>query len=194
MDKLIGFCGAHRVGKTTLAMHVANASNIMFIKTSVSILNIWKDFNIKPDNYFTFAERIELQYYILDYFEEIIQKYEYGVFDRTPMDLIGYLLANIDSTCSGLFNQRTKIFIDKCVKLTEKFDKIFFVYPKLDYIPEENKSNKTFISEPYIRSVSNNILSECIRNLDKNKFVIVPEQCIKIKDRTNFVLQHIEKE
>src|SRR3569832_863688 len=61
---LIGLCGAHRTGKTSLAKAYAKKHGIAFMETSVSA--IFKELGLDPAASFDFKTRLDIQEVILE--------------------------------------------------------------------------------------------------------------------------------
>jgi hypothetical protein len=190
----IGFSGAHRTGKTTLAKNVADSLKIEFHPTKVSEAPIWKAIRSSPSNHFTFAERLEIQKHLANYLDG-----QYGnikekayVVDRTPLDVLGYLFANLDSTCSNLWSAQTRSLIEQAIESCEKyFSKIFLIQPGIPTIDDEGKSGKTFMSYPYQVAINNNILAFGYKYLGDEKFVVIPEKMTSNDERVRYALDWI---
>jgi hypothetical protein len=190
----IGFAGAHRTGKTTLAKDVADSLKIKFYPTKVSEALIWGVIRSGPSDQFTFAERLEIQKHLANYLDG-----QYGnikekayVVDRTPLDILGYLFANMDSTCSDLWSAKTRSLIEQAIDSCEKhFSKIFLVQPGISTIDDEGKRGKTFMSYPYQVAINNNILAFGHKYLGDEKFVVIPEEMTSNDDRVRFALDWI---
>jgi predicted ATPase len=92
---MLGLCGAHRTGKSTLARAFAAKANIPFVQTQTK--EIIAETGIDVREVKTFAERMTLQRCILAATE--IKTYRgapgNAVCDRTPIDMLMYLLADV---------------------------------------------------------------------------------------------------
>jgi hypothetical protein len=190
----IGFTGAHRTGKTTLAKDIADSLKIKFYPTKVSEAPIWKAIRSSPSDSFTFAERLEIQSHLAHYLDG-----QYGnikekayVVDRTPLDILGYLFANLDSTCSDLWTAKTRSLIEQVIESCEKnFSKIFLVQPGIHVRDDDGKSGKTFMSYPYQLAISNNILAFGHKYLGDGKFIVIPEEMTSLDERVRYALDWI---
>lgn len=91
----IGFAGAHRSGKTTLAKAVAADYEIPY--WAASITDIAKnDLGIDPVMPMTLRQRIGFQSKLLDAYAERLNKApSMFVTDRTPIDIAAYALAEV---------------------------------------------------------------------------------------------------
>lgn len=107
----IAFSGPHRCGKTTMAKELANRLGLPFIPMEVSNFPVWENAGISPSDAksITFAERVAIQFQILDYMENSLKamgEENPGGFvtDRSMFDVFAYLLAGVDGTCSRLYD------------------------------------------------------------------------------------------
>ena len=92
----IGFVGAQRVGKTTTAQRVADYLGLPFIKTDVG--GVWTKLGLDPKASYPIGQRIQIQLEILNYLTEHLESEAekgYFVTDRTPLDVLGYMQADI---------------------------------------------------------------------------------------------------
>ena len=89
--KNIGLCGAHRTGKTTLAMELARLTGKQFVRTRVT--EIFKQHGLHAAQEMDFETRLRIQYRILEACENDWQNAASDfVTDRTPMDLVWFFL------------------------------------------------------------------------------------------------------
>jgi hypothetical protein len=188
----IGFCGAHRTGKSTLARIIAEQLGIHFHVTNISQAPIWKETQTSPSDIVTFAERLKIQFGLLDYLKEQYEKAEKAfVADRTPLDLLGYLFASLDHTCSDLWSNATRSYVDKVIDLTQKhFDKIFLVQPGIPVVPEVGKEGEVFLGDIYRTAINNNMLAFGVNYLEN--FHIIPSQIINLEDRIRYILEKLK--
>jgi hypothetical protein len=190
----IGFSGSHRTGKTTLARSVAQELGVAMLETSVSSAPIWNQIHVSPSEQFTFAERLEVQHRLMEYLEKRYANATEKNFiaDRTPLDLLGYLFANVDNTCSDLWTESARSLIEKAYSLvTRHFDKIFLVQPGIPAVSDTGKSGKVFMSAIYQTAINNNIMAFGINYADPSKFIIIPANIIDFNERVEYVLERV---
>lgn len=190
----IGFAGAHRTGKTTLAEYVAQELGIRFHATNIADAPVWKEIHSSPSDQFTFAERLEIQHRLLDYMEKQLEANDEKAFvtDRTPLDLLGYLFANVDSTCSDLWADSARSLVSRAIRLADKhFDRIFLVQPAISTADSSGKRGKVYMSGIYQTAINNNILAFGFNYLHPDKFVVVPASAMKFEDPVAYVVKRI---
>lgn len=197
--KRIGIAGAHRTGKSTLArtlslnLNSSTGNMLEFVPTHVSDAMIWRSSNISPSDNLTFAERVILQQGILDHMQVVnAGAPDFAIFDRTPIDFVGYLMANIDTTCSNLFTSHVERFIADCLRLTsQSIDKIVILQPAIDVKPDACKTGKTYLSKPYQMAVNNHVIATCVKYISPDRYMIVPEHVMSTDDRLDFILDNL---
>lgn len=92
---LYGFTGSSGTGKTTLARTIAESLSAEFVATSITASG--KRHGYDPVGFMSIQDRIKLQHHLLDDLLELIRSAPRpAIMDRTPIDLIGYLFAEID--------------------------------------------------------------------------------------------------
>lgn len=132
--KLIGLCGTHGSGKTTLIE--AFEGEAVIVKTSISA--IYKKHGLSPQLPMSLDTRLNIQDQIL---AELVQEWvtpiaentgegpQIVLTDRTPADFIGYLLCEISGygELTEAQNERVKGYVDSCMKIMPLFDAIIHV-------------------------------------------------------------------
>lgn len=199
----IGFSGAHRTGKTITAIEVAKHFNIEYINARIGTSTIWS--SIKPSDAMTFAERIQIQEILLDEFETILQRNngkDSFVIDRTPVDILAYLLTNIDHTTSNIFDSRTSKMIERCIDLSAFFfTHCVVIPPGIPFVSDANKNGKVYNSKSYQESLTNMIVGIYMRYFENiflrrpqpfGQLVRVPEDMLDLRDRVQFITNIIE--
>lgn len=124
---MIGLIGVHGTGKTTLAKEVADKLGYHFCQTSTS--DVYKRLGKDPSVRMTFDERLDCQYEILNELRVEWQSYagENVIADRTPIDLMAYTLADVDSYDALTQRQegRLSYYLGNCLGTYVKFfDKV----------------------------------------------------------------------
>lgn len=193
--KRIGFSGAHRTGKTSTALEVAKKLGIEYVDAKVSASNIWHSF--KPSDNMTFGERIEVQEILLCEMEKNLSRFSSKpsfVTDRSPIDVLAYLQANIDNTCSHIFDTRCQTFINRCIELSREYFTHFVVIPpSIPFSGEVNKSGKVYNSKTYQESLTNIIIGAYYRYFPQlqasgeKTLIVVPDEICNLNSRIEFI-------
>lgn len=146
---MIGLTGASCTGKTTLAEEAAKQLGFLFCKTSVS--SVYKKLGKDPAVKMTFDERMDCQFAILNELRVEWQSYtgENVITDRTPLCLIAYTLADVDSYDALTPDQEAKLayYIGNCVGVYAKFfDKAVLVPNRIPVHtdPDKVRANMTW--------------------------------------------------
>ena len=149
---LIGFTGAHRVGKTTTAKAVARELGYSYEAMSAAPLLEKLGTNAREAK--SFEDRLWVQENILDFYVEKLKALPVGnyVLDRTPLCFIGYTLSEYArGQESAELSVRLKAYVSRCQNLTEKFDGVVYVAPGIRLV-DDGKS--AVADEKYIAHVS----------------------------------------
>jgi hypothetical protein len=132
--------GAHRTGKTTLAIEVANKLGIHYHDASTSKIAKAAGINIVGD--LSIAERLTAQELILDKFIEGVKAAPRpAICDRCPLDMIGYMLAEVTMHNTPLeLHQRIQDYVEKCLAMaTLHFDMVLMLRPLPTYKVDPDK-------------------------------------------------------
>ncbi|MFN6383158.1 MAG: AAA family ATPase, partial [Pseudanabaena sp.] len=85
----LGLCGAHRTGKTTLAIAISSDLNLPFVRTTTS--QVFAQLGLDPAEPMDFQTRLFVQNHVLDAAEQVWQESASPfISDRTPIDMIAY--------------------------------------------------------------------------------------------------------
>jgi predicted ATPase len=95
---MFGLSGAHRCGKTTLALNVGEKLSIPVVITNLT--EVFDKLGISPKADMPFMKRLEIQNAMLASLEKSYRNCSGSVFitDRTPFDVLGYTMAEIRRT------------------------------------------------------------------------------------------------
>jgi hypothetical protein len=153
----IGLCGAHRVGKTTLAEAIARALHIPFLKTRTS--HLFEQHGLDPAKPMPFATRLMIQQEILAAGEQVWSQ-ESGLFvsDRTPLDMAAYTLGDIQGTTKVDNDSFTRYLNDCLVKTNRHFSTLIIVPPGIPLILEPGKAA---LHEAYIEHIHTLVVGLC---------------------------------
>jgi hypothetical protein len=157
MKSGIGLCGAHRVGKTTLAQALSQTTGIPFLKTHTS--HIFQKHGLDPAKPMSFETRLAIQQEILSAGEAVWgQETEHFISDRTPLDMAAYTLADVHGTTTlnePVFRQ----YLTDCIKKTNRFfSTLIIIPPGIPLVPEPGKAA---LHEAYIEHIHTLIVGLC---------------------------------
>ena len=147
----IGICGAHRTGKTTLARALAESTGLTLMDAGVSA--VFRELGLEPSRTLSFADRMRVQDAILAKYLNLMAGAENVIIDRTPIDFIGYLLADLnqDHYQEEGASQWVVGYIERCLEAARRtMSFVIFVSPG---IPLEMAEGKGLVDPGYIRAV-----------------------------------------
>jgi hypothetical protein len=136
----IGFCGAHRTGKTTLATEVATACALPLVRTSTSA--VFQRLGLDPAAPLTAEQRLVIQRLVLD--GAIAQwaplENRRFVSDRTPLDMAAYLLADIQGATVVDATAVTDYVAAALAATQHYFQHLFLIPPAIPLVWETGKA------------------------------------------------------
>lgn len=180
---MIGLCGSHRVGKTTLARVFAEKHGLEFVQTSASA--IFKELGYDPAVTYDFKTRLTIQEEILKRFDEQYAGHpaaDSAIADRTPLDMLAYTLAEVDgSRLDEEDEARLRRYMDACIAVTNKrFSVLLVVQPGIPVVVEEGKAS---LSSGYIEHLNTVILGLTVDERIKAAHFYIPRTMTEIEDR-----------
>jgi len=138
----IGVAVCHRTGKSTLARKFALSSNFEFVETSVS--GVFKDNGYDPKVDYDFSTRMKIQWLILASVTDSYKSAKTMCFitDRTPIDLMAYLMADIGrQNLTESDNVEFTEYQKACYAVTNKyFSVIVVVQPGIEIVEADGKA------------------------------------------------------
>lgn len=179
---MLGLCGAHRTGKTTLARQFAEAKKWRFEATSVSAM--FKELGYDPAQKFDFKTRLKIQEEILDRLTKFYQEISgmNVITDRTPIDLLGYTYAEaIGDVVSEEDQAALDRYADRCFELTNRyFSAVVIVQPGIPIVAEQGKAsaNKAYIE--HLNAVMMGLLQDPRM---KSSIAYIPRAKLTVEDR-----------
>ena len=180
----LGLCGAHRTGKTTLAIALSQTLNIPFIRIDSS--SIFLQYKLHPSDKMDIRNRLFIQQKILEQAESIWFEVDESSFisDRTPIDMAAYLLADVGN---GELDQHTQdeimSYLGECFRVTKLyFNKLVLIPPAIPFVPSDYKAAN---NEPLIFKLHYSI-SGMLSALDV-PYQKLPSDCLELGDRIKFV-------
>ncbi|HXG86131.1 MAG TPA: hypothetical protein VNI84_19075 [Pyrinomonadaceae bacterium] len=180
----LGFCGAHRTGKTTLAGIIAMRTGKPFVQTNTS--GIFRQNGLDPALPLNFKARIDIQKQILLSYEEI-WRWQPGSFitDRTPIDLMAYTLADVQGSTEVNFDELER-YMKRCFEVTnEYFDVLVILQPGIELMPAEGKAK---LSRAYIEHLNSLILGLCYDGRIECNVMCINREMTDLDTRANKIL------
>lgn len=164
----------------------------------ISEFPVWKRSGINPSDHLSFAERLEVQTELADHMDAVLGRMNREcrggfVTDRSPIDLMAYLLSNVDSTCSRLYDSAISCFSDQCIDMVDQhLDRIYVVGMFSDeWIPTKEKEGKIYSSIAY-RSLIDLVIKGT-STMAPDIIRIIPFSAQKVEERVEWVYQDIIK-
>jgi hypothetical protein len=138
---ILGLAGSHRSGKTTLARAVAAKGGIAFYDGSFGRLA--RTLGFESVARMSIFERLTMQNRVLDLYDrEIRQDAAARITDRTPLDMLAYLVAEVGMH-AGLGDAASREVVayrDRCIGLTrDLFDDVFVLQALPVYVVADGK-------------------------------------------------------
>lgn len=192
----IGLCGAHRVGKSSLARAYAEKAGIQFVETSVSA--VFKDMGLDPALTYDFATRLSVQENVLIACEKIYAEHSAKslcVTDRTPLDFMAYTLGDaVGETVREEDQERLEKYIANCIAVTNRrFCALVVVQPGIPLVKAEGKAA---MNKAYIEHLNAIILGLSVDERIKVPHFYLPRAMTNMKERVaavDFVVSRVEK-
>jgi hypothetical protein len=185
----IGFCGAHRTGKSTLAAAVAERLGLDLLPNPNTAKA--KGFDMKNNHRFTEAG-IDLQTTIM---VNMLER-EVGdrfVADRTPIDAAAYVLADATADRGEETSWEWALqYMDTAIKETfRRFDLVVLVPPAIAVEPHPDKPPVNSAYQQHIHLLCRSMLLE--REEWLATAVELPLETLTVDARVRFVLSHIRE-
>ncbi|GAL23004.1 hypothetical protein JCM19235_1305 [Vibrio maritimus] len=140
----IGFAGAHRTGKTTLAKKVAQELKLAYEAGSAT--PVFEQMGVNPTDDLSMNMRFHIQMGILDQFKALSadgEKLEF-VTDRTPLDYIAYTVSELNTReyreLGDMGKASIRAYIRECLDQLHNLDVVFIVPPAIDIIYDSSKA------------------------------------------------------
>ena len=135
---MLGFCGAQRVGKTTLAKAYAESTNssIQFVATNTR--QVFTRLGVSPKEQYPIDQRLTIQSAILEELRSQWKDNKNAVFDRTPLDVLAYMEADVlrDFPSDSKIVDQYMTYRKQCLDAINLFDAIVLVQPGIPIIED----------------------------------------------------------
>jgi hypothetical protein len=181
----LGLCGAHRTGKTTLAIALSSHLNIPFVRTTTS--QVFAQLGLDPAEPMDFQTRLFVQNHVLDAAEQVWQNSATPfVSDRTPIDMIAYTLGDIQGKTEVDFDLLSQ-YIDRCFASTNQFfQNLAIIQPGIPLVYEEGKAA---LNAAYIEHINILVIGLCNDSRLKTNVFCNARDAIAIDLRINNILR-----
>ncbi len=177
--KGIGLCGAHRTGKTTMAVQCAKVYPVTLVETTTSA--VFAAHGLSPSEPMDFAKRLWIQGKVLAAAEEIWQQQDaLFITDRTPLDMLAYTLADVQGKTS-MDATILESYIHRCFSATAIFfSRLLVVQPGIPLIAAQGKAA---LNVGYIEHLNSLIIGFCGDERQLVAFDVLPRFVIDLDER-----------
>ena len=182
----LGLCGAHRTGKTTLAIAISSQLNIAFVRTTTS--QVFAQLGLDPAEPLDFQTRLFVQNHVLDAAEQVWQESASPfISDRTPIDMIAYTLGDIQGKTDVDFNLLSQ-YIERCFASTNQFfQNLAIIQPGIPLVYEEGKAA---LNAAYIEHINVLVIGLCSDRRLKTNVFCNARDVINLKTRILNILEY----
>ena len=184
----LGLCGAHRTGKTTLAIAISSHLNIPFVRTTTS--QVFAQLGLDPAEPMDFQTRLFVQNHVLDAAEQVWQEsVSPFISDRTPIDMIAYTLGDIQGKTEVDFDLLSQ-YIDRCFASTNQFfQNLAIIQPGIPLVYEEGKAA---LNAAYIEHINILVIGLCNDSRLKTNVFCNARDVIDLEIRILNILEYFE--
>lgn len=189
MSKGIGFCGAHRTGKTTLAQQLSSQLGLKFVATSTSA--VFARHGLNPAAGLDSRTRLWIQGKILENAQQswALAPAEGFVTDRTPIDFIAYTLADVQGHTEIRFTALER-YLEQCFEALDKyFQQLFVVQPGIPLIEEEGKAA---LNPAYIEHLNSLALGLVYDPRQRCPRAVLPRRILELNSRVDWVRRQLK--
>ena len=182
----LGLCGAHRTGKTTLAIAISSHLNIPFVRTTTS--QVFAQLGLDPAEPMDFQTRLFVQNHVLDAAEQVWQESASPfISDRTPIDMIAYTIGDIQGKTDVDFDLLSQ-YIDRCFASTNQFfQNLAIIQPGIPLVYEEGKAT---LNAAYIEHINVLVIGLCSDRRLKTNVFCNARNAINLETRILNILEH----
>jgi hypothetical protein len=179
----VGFCGAHRTGKTTLAMEIARVTGKQFVRTRVT--EIFAEHKLHAAQDMDFETRLKIQYRILEACErDWLNATGEFVTDRTPVDFLAYTLGDVLGK-TEVNQSEFDHYLERCFDLTNRFfGALVIIQPG---IPLEVAEGKAALNKAYIEHINSLVIGLCHDQRVHNRIIVVRREVTDLDERIRLV-------
>ena len=181
---LISFSGVHGSGKTTLATKLSEIYGVPFIQSRAG--QIHEAFGVNASDDIPFVQRLQIQIAIFNDWMTGFQEAQangYGIFDRTPLDFLAYLLADCPRKIDDGTNLMVNSFTNTCIDVSRAIPDLFVVTPH--GAPEEDRGTGKANSQNVAYSLKYQAILLSLANMRGGNYTVLESGTVDQR------LQHI---
>lgn len=192
---MLGICGSHRTGKTTLARTMAETSGLYFLESKVS--DTFKRLGCDPRKDCDFEDRLYVQHQVLYDLERLYLEAPtpHFITDRTPIDVYAYLLADVQRTTLTPVQEDDleRFWMETCRITSQHFNLIMLIQPGIELV---DAAGKAPAAPGYVEHISAIILGltmgRCGESLDTN-IILMRREVTDLRERSNVALTYAKE-
>lgn len=189
---MLGLAGAHRTGKTTLAQRFADVSGYTMIETKVS--DIFYEYGLDPREHYSLEKRLWVQLRILERLEAVYAANRtYAVFDRTPIDLAAYMLADVSRLPVSPYTDREVAeYLESCLIVTNRyFSGVVVIQPGIPVVEDITKAPASSSYMEHINALCLGLVSS--PHLKRTQAYSLSRYCIDLDDRCECLINIVSQ-
>ena len=192
---MLGICGSHRTGKTTLARTMAETSGLFFLESKVS--DTFRRMRVDPRADLPFEDRLYVQYQILYDMERLYFEAPTSHFitDRTPIDVYSYLLADVQRTTLDPVQEGDleRFWAETCRIVNRHFELVMVIQPGIDLIEAEGKAPATTGYVEHVNAVIIGlVMGRSYADLETN-IILMKREITDLRERSNVALTYAKE-
>lgn len=187
-DFSIAICGAHRVGKSTLALELSSIFDKEYISSSIT--KLMTEYGVPTDVALKYPKRLDVQNFILEGYDKLFWDKKDFVADRCHFDLLLYTLmeVNNDFPQDKNLSEAFDAYVAKCIQETQKIDALYLLQPG---IPIVDASGKGALVKPLIDKL--NLIGLGLIQSHGLNFTVIPANLLTKKSRVDFVMNDLRE-
>jgi predicted ATPase len=189
---MLGLVGAHRTGKTTLARRFAEVSGYKSVETNVS--DVFRDYGLDPREHYPLEKRLWIQLRILERLEATYAANKnYSVFDRTPIDLAAYMLADVSRQAISPYTDREiASYVEACLLVTNRyFSGVVVVQPGIPVVEDINKAPASASYMEHINALCLGLMSN--PSLKRTQAFSLSRYCTDLDERCECLINIVSQ-
>lgn len=185
---MIGLCGPHRVGKSSLAKVFAEKAGMLYVETSIS--EVFQKMGLDPRAEYPVEQRLMIQEVILGalclQYRKARAVSKVFIADRTPIDMASYMLADVARSTVADQPEVAKLvnaYVDRCLAATaEHFAVVVQIQPGIKVVDAPGKAPPCLAYIEHLNALQLGLLAD-----ERNKVArfAMPRGVLTMDDRVS---------